>query len=160
MYYQCEKTESFTYEQKICFQKLLELQGQVARPSLEKLNACPFLCLAYVNELLIGIGAIKKVYTSPFVKAKVPSLKDKYSYEMGYIYVLNEEKYRGKGIGKSICIELLKKVESLNVFATTEENEENRMKQILKNLGFIRVGETYQGENTNKDIGLYLLDRN
>lgn len=149
----------FTVQQRRYFQKLLKLQGQVGNPSMDKINSCPFLCLAYDNELLIGIGAIKKVYKTPFDKAGVTKLKEKYEIELGYLFVLDNKKYRGKGISKLICKKLLKKTEQRNVFATSEESDENAMKWILQNLGFIKTGQTYFGAKTKKEIGLYLFTK-
>jgi len=115
------------------------------------------LCLAYDSELRIGIGAIKKVYKTPFDKADVVKLKDKYDIELGYLFVLDKNKYRGKGIAKSICSELLNMVKHKNVFATTEESDENAMKWILQKFSFKKTGQTYVGAKTKKNIGLYLL---
>jgi|SRR5690606_25070288 len=112
--------------------------------------------MVYENDNLIGIGAVKQVYKRPFDKSGIPELKDKYNFELGYIFLIDKEEYRGKGIGKSLYNKLLKQVENKNIFATTEENDENPMKFILKKIGFSKSGENYTGEETGKQIGLYL----
>lgn len=150
---------SLTQQQQHYFQKLLKLQDQVEDPSMDKINSCPFLCLAYDNELPIGIGAIKEVYKTPFDKADVSKLKNNYDLELGYLFVLDKKKYRGKGIAKLICKELLNKAGHRNIFATTEESDENAMKWILQKFGFIKTGQTYVGAKTKKNIGLYLLKK-
>lgn len=157
--YITDEPNNLSEQQQQYFQKLLKLQGQIEDPSMDKINSCKFLCLAYDNELPIGIGAIKKVYNTPFDKAKVPELKEKYALELGYLYVLDKKKYRGKSIGKSICLELLKKTKQSNVFATTEESKENAMKWLLQKFDFIKTGQTYVGAKTKKNIGLYLLTK-
>lgn len=86
--YIADKPQNLTQQQKQYFQKLLLFQGQVDNPSLDKINTCPFLCLAYDNEIPIRIGAIKQVYKTPFDKAEVSDLKDTYEVELGYLYVL------------------------------------------------------------------------
>lgn len=158
--YIVEEPNYLTEQQRQYFQKLLKLQGQVENPTMDKITSCSFLCLAYDNELPIGIGAIKKVYKTPFDKANVTKLKDKYDFELGYLFVLDKKKYREKGIAKTICSELLNKTEDENIFATTEESETNSMKWILKKFDFIKTGETYVGMKTKKNIGLYLLEKN
>lgn len=157
IHYQIESPKKLGEHTKQYFLKLLLLQGQVA-PTMEKINNCPFLCIAYDGNLPIGIGAIKHVYKAPFDYAGMPNLKDDYNYELGYIYVLDKKKYRGKKIGKNICTKLLEVVKGQKIFATTEENEENRMRIILENFNFKRVGNTYIGGNTGKTIGLYVLE--
>ncbi|HJV20757.1 MAG TPA: GNAT family N-acetyltransferase [Sediminibacterium sp.] len=134
------------------------LQNQVANPSLDKINSCPFICIAYIQNLPVGIGAIKDIYKAPFDYANVPQLKDDYSYELGYVYVLDKKRYRGKGIARSICEQLLEKVKGKNIFATTEENDENRMRFILSKFNFKLVGDTYTGIKSKKTIGLHLLE--
>ena len=155
--YRTDDPQKFTEQERQYFLKLLLLQGQVDKPSIEKINACPIICLAFDNELPVGIGAIKQVYKTPFNSAKVSNLKYAYNIELGYLYVLDKQKYRGKGIAKTICAELLNKVKLSNVFATTEESEENPMKWILQKFGFEKAGKTYSGSKTKKEIGLYLL---
>jgi len=156
--YKVDRPQNLTQEQKLYFQKLLSLQGQIMNASLEKIDSCSFLCLAYDNEIPIGIGAIKQVYKTPFDKAEVSHLKDSYDFELGYLYILEKGKYRGKGIAKSICTELLNKVKLKNVFATTEESDANAMKWLLQKFGFKKTGKTYEGGKTKKNIGLYLFD--
>ncbi len=158
--YIVDKPQNLTRQQLQYFQKLLKLQGQVRNPSMEKIKSCPFLCLAYHNELPVGIGAIKEVYKTPFEKANVNELREKYDIELGYIFVLDKKTFRGKGIAKSICSALINMTKKKNIFATTEESDENAMKWILKNLGFIQTGQTYIGTTTEKNIGLYLLTIN
>lgn len=148
--------DNFEDSQLEDFLELLLKQGQVSNPNIEKLRRCPFLGMVYENDNLIGIGAIKQVYKRPFDKSGIPELKDKYNFELGYIFLIDKEEYRGKGIGKSLCNKLLKQVENKNIFATTEENDENPMKFILKKIGFSKSGENYTGEETGKQIGLYL----
>jgi len=138
------------------FLVLLKEQGQVLNPDLDKIKLSKTLCVVYWDNKPIGIGAIKQVYKTPFVKAKVHELAEKFDYELGYLYIVNNNVYRGIGLGKTICRLLMKSIGDENIFATTEENEKNPMKHILTNLGFYRAGQTYQGRKTNKKIALYV----
>lgn len=155
--YNIKKTNDFTSAKKEIFLDQLKEQGQIDKPTLEKINKCPFLCMAYDNNTPIGIGALKKVYKSPFDYAKLNlKLKDEFNYELGYLYVKDNKKYRGQGIGKSISKLLANVVPNENIFATTELSESNAMLHILKGLGFNISGSPFIGKNTGKTICLML----
>ncbi|WP_168732717.1 GNAT family N-acetyltransferase [Flavobacterium supellecticarium] len=156
MKYKVDVPENFEDEQLNLYLNLLIKQGQVANPNIEKIKSCSFLGMVYDNDRPIGIGAIKQVYKTPFAKAEIPELADEYDFELGYIYIVNEERYRGKGIAKDLCNRLLEKISGKNIFATTEENDENSMKFLLQKLGFAKKGKAYTGAKTGKLIGLYL----
>jgi hypothetical protein len=152
------KPNEFSYEEIEDFLRLLIQQNQIENPSIEKVNNCLILCFAYFQDELIGIGAIKQVYKTPFDKAGVSELKGKYNNELGYLFIKEEKELRGKGIAKAICNFLISKIPEENIFATTEQSEENSMIYILQRLNFEKVGETYSGAKTKKKIVLYLLD--
>lgn len=155
--FKVETPDNFTQEEKNDFVVLLIKQGQVANPNIHKVNASDYICLVYANEKPIGIGAIKNVYNRPFDYADVPDLKQTYKKELGYLYVDNTQiNFRGLGIGKTITKLLLSKIGNDNIFATTDEDDNNVMKGILKGLGFKKVGKTYEGQETKKNIGLYI----
>ncbi|MFL0093330.1 hypothetical protein [Tenacibaculum maritimum] len=59
-------------------------------------------------------------------------------------------------MGKYITKLLLNEVKDENVFATTENSNDNRMCHILESLGFISIGNSYKGRNTGKNISLML----
>ena len=160
--YKIDKPDNFSKEDKDHFLSLLIKQKQVEKPNLKNINSCPFICIAYVDNVAIGIGAIKQIYKTPFDSAGVKELKDTFEFEIGYLFIDNESdsnNYRGFGIGKAITHLLLKKVEDQNVFATTELNINNRMMHILKSYGFESFGVPYRGKETNKLISLMLLSR-
>lgn len=138
------------------FLKLLIYQNQVKDPSLKKIRASKLICIVYDNENPIGIGAIKQVYKSPFDKAEVSELKNDFEFELGYLFVNNDDNFKDLGIGKTICKLLLKHLGDENIFATTDLNDKNAMKYILESLGFKKTGKSYIGEETKKLIGLYI----
>ena len=159
--FKVETPGNFTQEEKNEFIALLVKQGQVSNPNIHKVNASDYICLVYVDEKPIGIGAMKNVYDRPFDYAEVPHLKQIFKKELGYLYVDNTlTNFRGLGIGKTITKLLLSRKGNDNVFATTDENDENIMKGILQGLGFKKVGKTYIGQKTKKNIGLYIKQGN
>lgn len=161
--YKIDKPNNFSEEEKNNFLLLLKKQNQVDNPNLEKINSCQFICITYVDNTAIGIGALKKIYKSPFDYAGVNELKDTFGLEIGYLFVDNDSNnnnYRGLGIGKTITRLLLRKVENQNVFATTELNINNPMIHILKSSGFESIGRPYKGKKTKRIISLMLLNRN
>lgn len=153
------KPEEFSLVETEHFLQLLIEQNQISNPSVEKVNNCSILCFAYFQDSLIGIGAIKQVYKTPFDKAGVSELKSNYNSELGYLFIKDEKEFRGKGIAKAICNLLISQIQEENIFATTEQSDSNSMKYILQSLNFEKVGETYEGAKTKKKIGLYLLER-
>jgi len=142
------------------FITLLEKQGQVSHPTMEKINLCYRICLLYFDELPIGIGALKQVYNSPFDHSGLPELKEYFKYELGYLFIDNvDNKYRRLGLGKMISRLLLSESEDENIFATTDLSESSPMKYILNSLGFEQQGKPYLGRNTQKLIGLFLKSK-
>lgn len=143
------------------FEFLLDKQGQIDTVK-GKANRCYRICLVKIDNKPIAIGALKQVYKSPFDYAKVPELKEKYNYEIGYLFVDKEsieKKYGSLGLGKYITKLLLNEVKDENVFATTENSNDNRMCHILESLGFISIGNSYKGRNTGKNISLMLKNK-
>jgi hypothetical protein len=154
--YKVDSSENFEEEEKNIFIGLLGRQGRVEDPSLAKFNSCPFVCIVYADKIPVGIGAIKQVYKAPFDKAGVSNLKSDFDFELGYLFVDPDEKYKGKKIGKSISEKLLEKIEGKNVFATTQEENENPMYHILMKFGFSKAGKTYKGRMTGDAISLFV----
>jgi len=138
------------------FLKLLILQGQVSDPNAVKVNSCPLICIVYVDNIPIAIGAIKQVYKTPFVKANVANYKNDFNHELGYLFVINSvaKNVRGLGIATTICRLLIKHLEVSNIFATTEDSSKNPMLHILYKIGFKKLGDTYKGGQTKKNISL------
>lgn len=141
------------------FLALLMKQNQVLDPNLTKIKSSKLLCIAYWDNNPIGIGAIKQVYNTPFAKAGLHELAEIFDYELGYLYILQDDLYRGIGLGKVICRLLLKSLGNENIFATTEDNDLNPMKHILTSLEFQKSGQTYLGSKTEKQIALFLKSK-
>lgn len=160
--YKIDSPKNFSDEEIQIFLNLLKRQDQVTNPTLTKVKSCIWICCTYVDEIIVGIGAIKKVYKSPFDYAGVSELKDHFEFEIGYLFVeneLNSKNYRRLGIGKNITRLLIQKMEQENVFATTDLNIDNPMLNILKSFGFVSIGTPYKGAKTNKVLTLLVLIR-
>lgn len=160
--YKIDKAESFSASERESFLDLLMRQGKVSNPTLEKIGSCPYLCIANIDNRMIGIGALKHIYNTPFDDAGVTNLKTKFCLELGYLYVLDsqdDKNLRGMGIGKNITRLLLKQEINKNIFATTELNATNPMLHILHNFGFMSIGKPYIGHRTHDIITLMILIR-
>jgi hypothetical protein len=160
--YKIDSPNNISDEEIQNFLKLLKRQDQVNNPTLEKVKSCIWICCTCVDEIFVGIGAIKKVYKKPFDYAGISELKDHFEFEIGYLYVeneLNSKSYRGLGIGKNITRLLLQKMEKQNIFATTELKVDNPMLNILKSFGFVSIGNPFKGGKTNKVLSLLVLIR-
>jgi len=161
--YKVNSPDKFSKSEKKIFLELLKKQGQVKSPSLVKIEKSSLICIVSIDNVAIGIGALKNVYKKPFEYAGISELKNDYNLELGYLFVDTDlEKsgtYRGLGIGKNISKYLLENVKEKNVFATTELNSSNVMLHILRNLNFISIGNPFKGELTGKIITLMILNR-
>lgn len=144
----------FSPEEKEQFLQLLREPGQVENSNLERINASTLICIAFVDDSPIGIGAIKNVVKSSFDYAKVTEMKEKFDHELGYLFL--RDGFKGWGIGKMISWLLMQKLGKTNVFATTDLSVTNSMKFILEKLGFIQLGNPYIGRSTGKIIGLFV----
>jgi hypothetical protein len=160
--FKLDNSTAFSHEEKNCFLDLLNKQGKVYKPTLKKIGFCPFLCIATYDNKIIGIGALKNIYKTPFTNADVAELTSKFKLEVGYLYVENNYNgvcLRGLGIGKTITRLLIEKAVNQNLFATTELNESNPMLHILLDLGFKSIGRPYVGHETGDIVTLMVLIR-
>lgn len=149
-------TDSFTEEEKKQFILLLREQKQTIVPELSFINdRCYYLGFAYDDKRLIGIGAIKKRRILPFVKSGYKQLIEDYNYELGYLYVKRE--YRNKEIGLTLSEMLCSKIDE-NIYSTCS-NDNASMIVILKSLGFICIGESWEGYTTHKNLSLFVKEK-
>jgi len=131
--------------------------GQVGpRYVLENIERAKYLAFHYEKEL-VGIAAIKKPRVSYKEKVfrnvgKKGEDKD-YEYEFGYAVTKNG--YEGRGICSSLTQVLVKLVNNLNIFATTDLDQE-KMEHILRKNGFNKYGRSYKGEHTGKLKNLFI----
>jgi predicted GNAT family N-acyltransferase len=111
------------------------------------------LGFVYSAEMkMIAIAAVKKpseTYKSEvFRKAKTLENPTIYFFELGWIYVSNS--FRGQGISRNLCSELLIDIKQ-SIFATTA-CDNAPMQRILMNLGFEKSGQPYSGNSRSLDL--------
>ena len=86
-----------------------------------------------------------------FKKADAPVSPADYKLELGWVYVVPAQ--RGNRIADSLCQQLLARVSTSGVFATTRTNNTVMIK-ILVALGFARAGKPYP--RRNEELVLFL----
>ena len=138
------------------FKKLLIKQDKVIAPSIDKIKSCFKIVNCFVDDNLIGIGALKPMTKSDFSsnKADLQKIEEKFTWELGYFYV--QDDYKNYGISTTISRLLLKEMTNENILASTELYSENPMKYVLEKFGFRQYGKPWQSQKHNGSLGLFL----
>lgn len=132
-------------------------QGFPAAEGLDaRIRAASWLAFYYAASNRLGaIAALKapsdRYRDDVFEQADAPVSPDDYRLELGWVFVVPS--HRGKGIGESLCRQLLARVPSSCVFSTTQPDNSS-MIRILLTLGFARVGKPYP--RRDEQLVLYL----
>jgi GNAT superfamily N-acetyltransferase len=150
------KPGEFADDEKEIFKDLLIKQKKVRNPTVQKINACFWLCLCFEGGAIVSIGAIKPSTKFDFDKnhADLEALQNEFKVEIGYCYT--EPEYGGKGYSSQIVKLLLEKCGPVNVMASTELRSDNRMKAILEKSGFKFYGRPWKSAIHSGLLGLYL----
>ena len=138
----------------------LRKQGKVTIPTVAKIQSCLKVSLCYLDDVLIGISALKTKSSSDFnnSKADLPNLESKFVWELGYMYV--DKNYRSYGISLAMTRLLLKQVQDENIMASTELFAENAMMFILRKFGFEQYGKPWPSVKHDGTLGLFLKFKN
>lgn len=138
------------------FTSLLEKQGKVTIPSIDKIKSCLKIVVCYKDGIISGIGALKTKSSSDFNERKsdLQHLEPNFEWELGYFYV--DESHRNYGISNMMTKLLLKKFDDENLMATTELFQNNPMKYVLEKYGFRQHGKPWASTKHNGTIGLFL----
>lgn len=138
------------------FVSVLKQQKKVYSPTKSKIKNCRQIILCYIEDDLVGIGAIKPNINvnSIFTKADLANLKEKFGWELGYFYT--NPNYRKFGIASTMTKLLLHGKENENFFATTEIYSTNSMIYILEKNGFRQCGKVWESTIHNGIIGLFI----
>ncbi len=121
-------------------------QGFPAAENLDsRIRASELLALYYAAGDTLGAVAALKTPTEQhrqdiFRKANSPVSAADYRIELGWVFVVPA--YRGNRIAESLCRQLLARVPTCCVFATTRTTNAS-MIRILLALGFARSGQPY-----------------
>ena len=126
-----------TKEELADFCRLAIDGGQVnSRYLMNRIQKAKLLALGYVEKELVSISSIK-----------VPDL----GYKNG---VFKSASIEGNGYNFKLNYELISKLDSCKVYATTANSG---MIHLLNKLGFEVIGEKYKGEYNN-DLQIYSLN--
>lgn len=154
--YKIIERENLANEDKKIFAELLKKQGKVKGNLLLKAEKCKEICIAYLGNIPIAIGGIKKKTSTDFDKEKadLSELEKDFDWELGYIFT--EKNFNGKGISSSIVKLLLQKNTNINLMASTEISENPAMVSILKKNGFSQKGKSWKSNIHENELGLFL----
>lgn len=154
--YKVIEHKDFTDAYRKIFAELLEKQNKVQGNLLEKVDRCKEICIAFLKEVPIGIGGIKKKTVSAFSieKANLMELEKDFDWELGYIFI--EKDYEGKGISSNIVKRLLERNENNNLMASTEITKNPAMVAILNKNNFYQKGQSWKSAIHENELGLYL----
>lgn len=152
--YRVVEKSNITDDIALVFIQHLTKQGKVTIPSIDKVRSCCRIVMCFVNDELIGIGALKPNESLAFEKAGLLSLKEVFAFEIGYFFV--SETFRGLGISTAIARLLLVNRLEENILATTELFAHNPMMKTLEKLGFKHYGIPWKSIWHDGTIGVFL----
>lgn len=154
--YKVIEHKDFTDDYRKMFAELLEKQNKVKGNLIEKADRCKEICIAFLNEIPIGIGGIKRKTVSAFSieKANLVELEKCFDWELGYIFIRKD--YEGKGISSNIVKRLLEKNGNNNLMASTEITKNPAMVAILNKNNFYQKGQSWKSAIHENELGLYL----
>ena len=155
--FEIKKASEFSINEINKFKKILINKGEVIESTFDKLIQKDPILLFYPNtNNLKVIGALKiplKGYKSDvFKNSKSPLKPNDFSYELGWIVVLERE----KGIGNKIT-KLLSEFKTKIYSTVRKENEV--MIHILTKIGFEKTGVSYNSKRGDYKINLYTLNK-
>ena len=135
---------------------LLEIQNKVTGTPTKKIDKCKYLCLIYVDKVVVSIGAIKRKTPSDFgqSKANVPELRNNFDWELGYF--VTKKEYEGHGFASIIAKLLIYRHGSGNLMSSTELRTNPAMVRILEKNGFRLFGKPWKSKKHNSYLGLFL----
>lgn len=155
--YEIKKASDFTVHEINKFKKILITEDEVIESTFDILIQKDPILLFYPNTKNIeAIGALKtpiEGYKLDVFKYSKSQLKSKdFHFELGWIVVLK----RGIGIGSAIAT-LLSEYET-KIYSTVRE-ENTVMNHILKKIGFVKTGISYNSKRGDYKINLYILNK-
>ena len=121
-----------------------------------RIRDAKWLAFCYAGgDTLAAVAALKapsKEYRDHvFQQAEAPVSPDDYKLELGWVFVVPA--HRGRRIAESLCQQLLARVPTSCVYATTRPDNVH-MIRILLALDFVRTGEPYP--HRDKELVLFL----
>lgn len=124
----------------------VETQGLEAR--VKRAKALVFL---RVDGELVGVAALKEPLRTyrdgVFRKALVPDSSKGFRFELGWVFV--PPAHRRKGYSRVLSAAAINQCERTPTFATTRLDNVP-MQRVLEQIGFRRVGDSWQSDRGNK----------
>ncbi|MBK8163121.1 MAG: GNAT family N-acetyltransferase [Gammaproteobacteria bacterium] len=138
------------------FAEALRRQGKVQGDLSKKADRCKLLCIARIDEEVVGIGAIKTKTKSDFSeqKADLSELSDDFDWELGYLFT--DPEHTRKGIAGNVAKLLVDAHGQDNLMASTEVSANPGMVRILETLGFRHYGKPWKSAIHDNYLGLFL----
>jgi RimJ/RimL family protein N-acetyltransferase len=154
--YQTIDKNDFNENHREILASMLIKQGKVTGNFDKKIKKCKLICIAWVDNDVAAIGAIKEKTKTDFSaeKAGLQELSDDFEWELGYFYT--QEKYAGKGIASMIAKLLIEEYGKENLMASTEITANPAMVKILKKHGFHLLGKPWKSHIHGNYLGLFL----
>ena len=157
-----KKPSACSAEELEAFKQLILTGGEVDAAGLDgRIKAAICLVFHYVeNKELGGIAALKAPNDSyknrVFGRAESPEKPSDFIFELGWVFVV--EKYRGRGLSRSLAEEALIPAEGKSVFASTRVDN-CPMCRTNTRLGFKRSGNPYRTTRKGRSYFLSLFVR-
>lgn len=145
-----------TEEERREFARLVRQGFPGARGLDGRIRAAKWLAFYYAADDRLGaVAALKapdaRYREDIFRQADAPVSSADYTLELGWVFVVPA--YRGKRMGEGLCRQLLARVPTTCVFATTRPDNIS-MIRVLNAVGFARVGRPYA--RRDEQLVLYL----
>ena len=154
--YQTIDKKDFNKNHREILASMLKKQGKVQGNFDQKIDRCKLICIAWVDNDVAAIGAIKEKTLLDFSaeKAGLPDLSDDFEWDLGYFYT--QEKYAGKVIASMIAKLLIEGYGKENLMASTEITANPAMVNILHKHGFRLFGKPWKSNIHENYLGLFL----
>ncbi|EMH6402179.1 GNAT family N-acetyltransferase [Providencia rettgeri] len=143
------------------FLKLVSVGNEVNTNGLQnRILDAEQLFFIYENEQCVGISAVKcpqKSYITSIFKEAGALVEEKYEYELGWVYVLEDKRKKGYGaiLTMSACHHLSEKLPDKACYSTVREDN-TKMRNLLEQFGFKRLGNSYESKRGGYFIVLYV----
>jgi len=147
-----------TEEERREFARLVRQGFEVVAEGLDsRIRDAKWLAFYYATGDTLAAVAALKAPTEPyrvdvFRQADASVSPDHHTLELGWVFVIPA--HRGNRIAESLCRQLLARVPTVGVFATTR-TDNVLMMRILLALGFARAGKPYP-RRRNEELVLFL----
>mgnify|MGYP001599654397 CR=1 FL=1 len=140
------------------FKEKVLLGNQVKERGLTKrIQDAAALVFVYDGDELIATGALKdnlRHQRTIALQSGVDLPQAEYAGEVGYLYV--NEAYRRNRIGSEVVKKIITAANGRGVFATAQSQNKASIK-VLTRCGFVAVGQRWQSEKGDDEVGLYVL---